>query len=322
MITRRFLIQSAAATAVTSQPLSALAQDAPLRLTTGASGGTFFEYGAGLARLIETQVGRKIEVIPSAGTIENMRRIEAGSADLALAAMGPAYEAWTASAPPWIGNPPLRRARAVLPMYETPFHLATVRSSGLTTVASLDGKSVGVGPRGGSNEQIFQTMANGISIRANLVNGDPGELAQKVIRGEIDALFFGAGAPIPAYVRIASDADIVFIPLDGAAAQALQRAYPYLTANNIPPNTYRGQTVPVPTVALWNFVVAREDLGADLVQAVAQAVLADPVRTRAVHPAASATIAGNVGANTFMPFHTGALRFLDGAGVPTRTLPR
>jgi uncharacterized protein len=321
MFSRRGLLQATALIAA-AVPGGLAAQDAPLRLSTGAAGGTFFEYGAGLAKLIETRTGRKVELLPSGGTIENMRRIESGAADLALAAMGPAYEAWTASAPPWTGNPPLKRARALIPMYETPFHLATVKGAGLATAASLDGKSVGVGPRAGSNEQIFQKMAEGIGIRVDLVNGDPAELAERVIKREVDALFFGAGAPIPAFARIANAAEIVFIPLDGAAGEALRRAYPYLSQNAIPANTYRGQTGPVPTVALWNFVVAREDLPADVAQAVAQSALSDPAQTRAIHPAATATIPSNASANTFMPFHPGALRFLDSAGIATGALPR
>jgi uncharacterized protein len=322
MHTRRDILLSTAMTMAASAISPAVAQGPPLRLSTGATGGTFFEYGAGMARLIEARTGRKIEPLPSGGTIENLRRIESGAADIALAAMGPAYEAWTASTPPWIGNPPLRRARALLPMYETPFHLATVKETGLTSAAALNGKSVGVGPRGGSNEQIFQKMAEGIGIKANLVNGDPAELAERVVKRELDALFFGAGAPIPAFTRIANAADIVFISLDGSAGQALRRAYPYLTLNAIPAGVYRGQSQPVPTVALWNFVVARDELPSDVAEAIVRAVLSDPTRTRAIHPAAIATVAINVGANTFMPFHAGALAYLQSSGVPTSELPR
>jgi uncharacterized protein len=165
-------------------------------------------------------------------------------------------------------------------------------------------------------------MAEGLGIRVTLVNGDPAALAERIVKREIDALFFGAGAPVPAFTRLADTADIVFMPLEGAASDALRRAYPYMTQNNLPAGIYRGQTASVPTVALWNFVVAREDMPTDIVAAVAQAVLSDPAQTRTIHPAAAATLSTNVVANTFLPFHPGALQFLEAAGIKTSSLPR
>lgn len=313
------LRRSLIATIVLAWPALSVAQrgiSEPLRLTTGAAGGTFFDYGAGLAKLVEAKTSLRVAVSPSGGSIENLRRLEDGSSDLGLVAMGPAFEAWTASAAPWTGSPPLRRARALLPMYETPFHLATTSASGLRTVRDLDGKKVGIGPKGGSNEIIFARLADGVGIRPTLVAGDPNELADRVISGDIDATFFGAGAPIAAYAKIANAVPIVFIPLDGQAAAVLRDAFPYLAVNTIPAHTYKGQTAPVPTVALWNFLVARDDLPAEQSYTLVKAVLSDPAATRLVHPAAAATASANVPANTFMTFHPGALRFYDEAGVP------
>jgi uncharacterized protein len=322
MIDRRSFVRGGLVALAVPMSLPAFAQAPALRMSTGAAGGTFFEYGAGMARLIKSKAQIDVEALPSGGTIENLRRIESGAAELALAAMGPAYEAWNASAAPWLGQPPLKRARALVPMYETPFHLATIQSSNLRIVKDLDGKKVGVGPKGGSNEQIFQKMADGVAIKPVLVFGDPGELAGKVISGEIDALFFGAGAPIPAYAKIAAEAAISFIPLDGAAAQSLRAAFPYMTVNAIPAGTYKGQTDPVATVALWNFIVARDDLSVPAAYAITKAILANSADARAVHPAAMASVIANINANTFMPFHPGAVQYLVEAGIPATALAR
>lgn len=322
MIDRRGILTGLAAAAGLLTIGKARAQLPELRLTAGAAGGTFFDYGAGIARLVKDKSGLAVTAIASGGTVENLRRIEAGDAELALAAMGPAFEAWNASAAPWLGQPPLKRARALVPMYETPFHLATISATGIRTVSELDGKSVAVGPRGGANEQIFLKLAAGVGIKPTLIFGDPVALASKVIAREIDAIFFGAGAPVPAYAKIAAEAEIRFIPLDGAAAQALRAAFPYMTPNEIPANTYRGQTAPVPTVALWNFIVARDDLAEAAAYAITKAILGNPSDAKLVHPAAAATVISNVAANTFMPFHAGATKYLLEAGAPVANLPR
>lgn len=302
--------------------VSAAVSQTPLKFATGASGGTFFDYGAGITRLVQSKTPLIIEVSPSGGSIDNLRRIESGEADFALLAMGPGYEAWTANANPWLGKPPLKKMRALVPMYETPFHLATIETSGIRSVRELDGKKVGVGPKGGANEQIFLKLAEGLGIKPELVFGDPSTLAEQVIKKEITAIFFGAGAPIPAYVRIAEAERIRFLPLDGDAGAVLRKAFPYLALNAIPANTYRGQTEAVPTVALWNFIVAREGLPEEVAYQFTKAVLSDRAAVRTVHPAAAATILDNIGANSFMPFHPGALRYLREAGAAVDNLPK
>jgi uncharacterized protein len=301
---------------------SATAQPAPLRFSTGSAGGTFFEYGAAMARLIQERTGLVVTTAASAGSIENLRRIESGAADLALVAMGPAYEAWTASAPPWTGGPQLRKARALVPMYETPFHLATTQATGLRQARALDGRRVGVGPRGGANELIFQKLAEGLGIKPIIEFGDPSQLADKVISGEIDALFFGAGAPVPAYTKIADQTSIQFLPIETEGAASLRRAYPYMGIGTIPAGSYKGQTAPVPTVVLWNFIVASNELDNVRAHAAARAILADNNAARRAHPAAAATRIENLAANTFMPFHEGALQYFREVGVPAATLAR
>jgi hypothetical protein len=275
-----------------------------------------------MAHLIQERGGVPVTTVPSGGSIENLRRIEAGEADLALVAMGPAFEAWTASAAPWTGGPQLRRSRALVPMYETPFHLATTTASGLRALRELDGRQVGVGPRGGANELIFLKLAEGLGIKPVLVFGDPTQLADGVINRQVDALFFGAGAPVPAYTRIAEQTDIRFLAIDGEDRDIMRRAFPYLGPGTIPAGTYKGQAAAVATVALWNFIVAREGLDADTAYAVAKAVMSDPTATQMAHPAAGGTRLEHLAANTFMPFHPGALRYFAEAGVPAATIAR
>jgi uncharacterized protein len=319
---RRLLVNFGASAAIAGMAYPSIAQTKPMRLSTGAQGGTFFVYGEAMAKLITSKTGIAVEAVASAGTIENVRRIDNGTAELALAAMGPAYEAWTASAAPWSGSSPLRNMRAIAPMYETPFHLATIEATGIANVRDLDGKQVGVGPKGGANELIFLKLMEGLGIKSILMFGDPNELADRVIKRECDALFFGAGAPIPAYTKIANAAQIRFIPLEGSSAEIMRRAFPYLSINAIPAASYRGQTLPVPTVALWNFMIIRADLTNEQAYSVAKALLSDAAMTRASHPAASATSLLNLSANTFMPFHPGAIQFFTESGIPAASLAR
>jgi TRAP transporter TAXI family solute receptor len=275
----------------------------PLVLMTGAAGGTFVEYGNGLARLL-TAAGVPVATRESGGSLDNLRALSAGGCDLALVAMASAYEAWHGLR--WAQGAPLRGYSALLPMYETPFHLATTAAGGLTRFDQLAGRRVGVGPRGGANEQIFVELSAHLKPGCELAYGTPSEMAAGVVAGRLDAFFFGAGAPVPAYQEIAAKSRILFLPIEGQALANARRAFPYLTVTRLPAGSYVGQDHAVPTLGLWNFVLAADSLPAATAARIARAVLERSDLAQALHPTAVQTRAANYAANTFLPLHPGA----------------
>lgn len=297
-----------------AQQLQPVQQLRPVSLTmsTGAAGGTFVEYGDRLAKLLSTSTQATVSTRNSGGSLDNLRCLNEASCDLALVAMASAYEAWNGLQ--WTKDKPLRGYSVVLPMYETPFHLATTAASGITRFDQLAGKKVGVGPKGGANELIFSSMATTLTPAAEMVYGTPTEMAQGVIAGSVSAFFFGAGAPVPAYTEIAERSSIVFLPIQGAQLTQAQKTFPYLTTTALAANSYRGQTQAVPTLGLWNFLLARDGVSADVVHALTRATLTRSDLVGAVHPTAIQTRAENLKANSFLPVHPGALRYYRQAG--------
>jgi TRAP transporter TAXI family solute receptor len=284
-----------------------------LRLGTGAAGGTFFEYGPGLASLLAA-AGIAIEARATGGSNENLTLLESGALDLALVAIGPAFEAWNAAGS-WASRQPIRKIRALLPMYETPFHLVALASSGIGSVRQLDGKRVGTGPAKGPPEHFFRALATETGITPTLVSDSPSELARLVVDGGIDAFFFGAGVPVAAFAAVAARAPMTVFGPDESERAALCRRFPFMAPAEVPAGTYDGQRSAVRTVALWNFVLARADLADQTAYQITKAVLADPARAAAIHPAAKATVPASAAANAVVPFHAGALRFYAEAGI-------
>ena len=313
MTTSRFLVLAFLGTllmgcAQRSPPVQPVA----LTMSTGAPGGTFVEYGDHLARLLSTSTPVTVSTRHSGGSLDNLRCLQASKCDLALVAMASAYEAWHGLQ--WTKDKPLRGYSVMLPMYETPFHLATTQASQVTRFEQLAGKKVGVGPKGGANELIFSALAATLMPPAEMVYGTPAEMAEEVIRGTISAFFFGAGAPVPAYRTIAERATIVFLPIEGTALANARKTFPYLTTTALPANSYRGQGQPVSTLGLWNFILVRDGIPADVVNALTRATLARTDLAAAVHPTAAQTRAENLRANTFLPVHPGALRYYRDSG--------
>ncbi len=287
---------------------------APLELATAAPGGAFYEYGPKLGALVYDVTGIEIKARATGGSVENVKLLEAGSVPLAMVNMGPAYEAWNGSEA-WTEAKKMRNLRALFPMYETPFHVAALASSKIATLRDLDRKRVGVGPAKGPAELIFRALAAEVGITPVIVNGSAAELAKQVLAGEIDAFWFGSGLPIIAFADIERAAQARIIGLTGAEVAALRKRFPYMAPYTVPAGTYKSQTAPLQTAALWNFVVANKDLPDATAYEITKAVLGNPWLVARLHPAASATISANAPANTFMTFHPGALRYYREAGV-------
>jgi TRAP transporter TAXI family solute receptor len=299
---------------LTTAAAPAWAQTPALKLLTGAKGGTFFEYGEAAAKFITAETGLAVAVEPSGGSYENIRALHESRADLALVAMGPGFEAWNNSAA-WTKGETMRRLRALFPMYETPFHMGLRPDAGVTGIAGLDGKRVGVGPENGPGAAMFRDMVAELKLKPEIVFGAPQALADDLMAGRLDGFFFGAGVPVPAFQQMADRDRLRLLPLDGAAADALRKHYPYLVTSAIPAGSYKGQPQAVAAVSVWNFVAAREGLSDDAAYRIVKAVMGDPAKASKIHVTATGTTVANVKANTFMPFHPGAVRYFREAGI-------
>ena len=95
------------------------------------------------------------------GPVENIKLLEAGEIQLAFVTLGIAQQGWNGTGE-WTGGKQFRSARAMFPMYDTPFQFVALSNSGIESIADLGGKRIGIGPQGGTGgiymPQVFKTM--------------------------------------------------------------------------------------------------------------------------------------------------------------------
>jgi TRAP transporter TAXI family solute receptor len=285
---------------------------AHVTLMTAGDGSAFLPYGQGIAAYLASR-GIDIGVMKSAGSNENLSAIDAFSATIGTAFIGSAFDAVNGTG--WAAGQKRQNLRALFPMYETSFQVSALRKSGIRSLAELDGKKVGVGPAKGPAELFFQAAAAIANIKPIIVNGDSAALSKLVIAGEIDALWQGAVVPIPSLSEVADQADAVVFGLSDVELAAMLLKFPQLAATTVPAGTYRGQTADIRSVSAWNFVVANKDLPIDTAYAITKAVLSALDPKSEIHPTAAGTLARNAANNRVMPFHPGAMRFYDEAGI-------
>lgn len=313
---RTLLISSASASGLSvigcASPAPARPTLAEVGIYSAGQGSAFLPYAQSLAQVLSSQ-GLKAQALTSAGSIENIRKIDVEKQQLATVFLGTAHEALTGTGA-WTQGQKFTNLRALFPMYETSFQIAALRRTGIDSVASLRGKRVGVGPAGGPAESFFKGLLEVTGISAQIVNGTPAALATDLLAGQIDALWQGAALPIPALKQVADSAEAVVFGLSDEAQAAMLKRFAFLSPAQIAANTYRGQTQAVKSVAAWNFVMAHQDFPETDAYWITRQVLslADPTQ---IHPSAAPTRMQNAPLNRVVPFHVGALRFYKEKGV-------
>ncbi len=293
------------------------AQRRVISLATGSKGGGFLLYGQAMGSVLGPRTHLDVTALETQGTAENINRLVARQIDAALLVMGPAFDAWTGQAQ-WAGNP-VRSMRALFPMYETPFHVAALAKSGINSMSQLAGKRVGVGPARGTAEGFFRGLMLATGLQVQLVNGSPSDHAQQLSKGEIDAFWFGAGLPVPAFVDAGKLAPLTVFGLTPSERDGFIKRFPYFAPYTVPANTYVGQTTAIGSVAVWNFAAMHVDAPEDSAYWLTRLSLENSAALTAAYPAAVATSLTNLAANTFMPFHPGALRYFKEQNIQVAT---
>ncbi|MDT8854707.1 TAXI family TRAP transporter solute-binding subunit [Paracoccaceae bacterium Fryx2] len=310
---------AAAAMAALLLAVPAAAQDREgwpgnLTIGTASQGGTYFIYGTGLGGLISETLGLNASAEVTGGPVQNATLVETGDHQIGLVTMGPAYDAWMGKSElaPGLEHKSLR---ALFPMYQTPFQVVALQSAGIASVADLDGKRVSVGPAGGTAATYWPRFFEVAGVSPQVSYSGASDAVGQVQDGLIDAFAFAAGVPISAFAQIAAEADVNIFSFTDEERTKILEQMPELAAFDVPGGLYQGFPDPQGTVALWNFAVAHADMPETLAYEITKLVMENNTRMMQIHATASETVPGNVDKNSFLPYHPGAVRFFEEAGV-------
>jgi uncharacterized protein len=313
---RKFVIAALAATVALAG--AAIAQDrkgwpSSLTIGTASQGGTYFIYGNGLASFISEKLGIRASGEVTGGPVQNATLVHTGDHQIGLVTMGPAYEAWVGKSQlaPGVKHDSLR---ALFPMYQTPFQVIVNKRSGIKSVSDLNGKRVGVGPAGGTPGTYWPRFFQQLGIKANVSYAGAADAASQLKDGLIDAFAFAAGVPISAFAQLAAEGDVLMFGFTPDEQQKILKANPELAPFTIPATMYQGHNYEQPTVSLWNFAVAHKDLPESLAYEITKLVLENNERMKRIHASASETTIENWDKNTFLPYHPGAVKYLEEKG--------
>ncbi len=316
---RRFLRAAAAATVALAAATTAVAQDKSgwpksLTLATASVGGTYLVYGGVVATLLTEKLGIQVSTQQSQGPVSNLLLLQSGKVELGMTTMGPALHAWNGVE--WAkSNGQMRNMRAAFPMYDTPFHFVTLKSTGIKSVADMKGKTVGVGPKAGTCGTYFPKMFEALGLDVKVRYGGASDMGGQLGDGLIDVFAFCAGVPISAFSAIEASRPATFFTYTADELAKLRKAMPELTDSTIPKGTYKSQDADHKTLGLFNFFIVHKDLPDSLVYELTKAVMENHPRMVQGHSASKETVPANAVNNTFLTFHPGAARYFKEKGI-------
>ncbi len=316
--------QAPRATSGGSAPAAASSSAAPdfsgktLNIVTGGTGGVYIVYGAGLADVLT----KKMKVAASAQTtpasVDNMKLIRDGKADLAFTLADTAYDAINGKnrfAPPE-GKVD---ARTIAVMYSNYMHLVAKSSAGINTVADLKGKRVSIGAAGSGTETkaIRILEAYGMNTTSDI---QPQRLAAQdsadALRdSKIDAFFFDGGLPTSAVTDIANSTAVKLIDQTDAIAKMNAKYGNFYFAAKIPKGTYKGNDTDIVTAGVANLLVVPTSFDAAFVKAILTAMFDNQPDLVLVHPEAKNLKLDTATQGSPIDFHQGAIDFYKAKGV-------
>jgi TRAP transporter TAXI family solute receptor len=285
-----------------------------LTLGTASVGGTYFVYGQAWASLVSEKIGVPISTQQTQGPNQNIILVQDRQVELGMTTMGIALQAWEGTGA-WTNGRKFRDIRAMFPMYDTPFHFVTLERSGIRSVAQLDGKRVGVGPRAGTPGTYFPMMFEALGLKVTIVNGQAADMAGQLADGLIDCFAFAAGLPIAAFSELEATQKVAFFGFTKEEIAKLKAKFPELSDAVIPAGTYKTLRENQATLGIFNFSICHKSLPDDLVEAIVAAIFDNHEALVKGHAAAAETVLANVGRNTFLPFHPGAVKYYRSKGI-------
>lgn len=282
---------------------------------TASQGGTYFAYGSGWANLVADELGLTGGGEVTGGPMQNMALVHTGDAQFGMTTMGPAAESLQGTNPIAPGLQ-MTNACAMFPMYQTPFAITTLKSSGIGSISDIPaGAKIGFGPAGSTSDTYFPRMVETLGIEFERRNGGWNDLGTQLQDGLLDVIAFAAGVPTPAVSQLEVQTEVNFITFSEEEQAKILETFP-VAPFTIPAGTYKTMSADAQSVSMWNFAIANCDLPESFVEAVVDVVMSDNERMMGIHKAARSTVPENWDKNGVLMWHPGAAKwFAENAGA-------
>ena len=238
-------------------------------LATGQPGGVYDAFGKEYQKRLGAQ-GLKVELVNTAGSVDNFRRIIDGKVDIAFAQSG-TYQ---------VVNDPERKVSGLAAIYYEPLWIFARRGVSVEGKLSLRPESVAVGPKASGTEAIAKAIMAELGYditNPSLVNLTSAEARKRLMDGKLEMAFFVTSYRDPGIMELLRSKDLQLASFRRDAAYT--RRFRGLTPLKVPEGLLDVKdNIPAENVTLLSpsaMLVARDTINprvVELVLKVAQTV--------------------------------------------------
>ena len=319
MISKRFAWLAALALILSTADCLA-ADKLRLSIATGGTGGVYYPYGGGIARVLSSHVpGMQVTAEVTGGSVDNVKLVGAGDADIGFSTIDSAVDGVKGAGA--YKDTGAQKIQAIAVLYDSFVHIVTRADSKIAKVAQMRGKRLSVGSAGSSTEAIADRLLEAAGLRPDKdVTRDNLGVSESVAAlkdGKIDAMFWIGGLPTSAITDLVTTGNvkIVFVPA-GDLMPKLNSKYPNLYRSfTLPKTIYAGTPADVPGVGVANILFVGADMKAETVDKILKGLFDNLADVQKIHPDAKTLTLAGAAAKTAIPFHPAATAFYKARGA-------
>lgn len=273
-----------------------------LTLATGTKTGNYYPFGQAIAKVVAQENPRlRIQVIETQGAEENMRRLQANEAQLAI------VQNDTDSVP---------EARVIASLFKEVFHLIVSEQSRIENISELKGKHIALMAKGSGSYSSFWFTSEHYGLKESdfkYTTGSWPEATNLLAKGEVDAIFRVLPPGSELVSKLLQTTQAKLIPIEQGAAMKIK--LPYLEADLIPKGTYKADPavpdVDLPSVGVQATLLVRDDVDPVIVKEITR-ILFEYRRNLVAANSLAAMISQPGGSGGLaLPIHEGAQAYYD-----------
>jgi len=280
-----------------------------LSFVGGPAGGTFEQFAkTAVAHINDHQSEAALNYSLTGGSVENLRRINKGQADLGIVYAADLFLGRQGRLP--FDDRSYDQVYTLASFYLAPAQLVVKSDGPIKRVEDLVGKRVAVGNIGSGTAATAQRFLTALDLWDQIKPEFIGyqDAISALGHGYVDAMWVLAGIPNSAVTQASESYPIRMLDLSEAAEQSgFFRSYPFYALFTVPSGTYSGVDVTIKTFADQALWVAGEKVSPDLVRGIMNAL--EEAQTDAAPQLKFENPPPSIG-----PVHPGAEAFWDSSG--------
>lgn len=298
----------------------AWAQQKPLSIGTGGTGGVYYPLGGAIANVLSKYLpGTQATAEVTGGSVDNLKLIASGQSEIGFSMADAALDALQGQDKFKSAKVPLK---TLLILYPNRMHVVTVEGTGVEKLSDLKGKRVSTGSPGSATEVMAFRLLEAAGLDKDKdVKRERLSVAESVnaIKDrKIDAFFWVGGIPTAAVTDLAATPGVTMKLVDHADVVEKMNAKHGKLYNTgvIPANAYPGYAKENKIAEVWNILVASDKMTDQAAYDIVKTLIEHKAELVAVHKEAeSFGLDNQLPDKSQVPFHPGAQKYFQEKGV-------